>query len=267
MFRDSIRRSAARYGSILRSATSRVSSARSGAASSVDALPVPFGDDLSDLPVRYDDERRASRGPSPPGRRGASRSRSTARRCPRRLIATVSTISRLPLRVRHLVEHLLQLPVRVLRARPIRFVDTKTSAISIRPAFAAWTASPQPGFSTTRVVSHASVISTSAWPTPTVSMIDDVVADGIEDPDGLGRGQRQAPEMSSRRHGTDEHALVGGVRPASERGRRAALRPRTGSTDRSPGPRPSCRPAVHARRVGRSAWTCPAPGAPVIPIE
>ena len=47
---------------------------------------------------------------------------------------------------------------------------TNTSAISSRPALLACTESPQPGFTTTTVVSAAPATSTSTWPTPTVSI-------------------------------------------------------------------------------------------------
>ena len=46
---------------------------------------------------------------------------------------------------------------------------TRTSATSRRPAFAAWMESPMPGTTSTTVLSAADAISTSAWPTPTVS--------------------------------------------------------------------------------------------------
>ena len=46
---------------------------------------------------------------------------------------------------------------------------TSTSATSSTPAFAAWMESPMPGTTSTTVVSAAEAISTSAWPTPTVS--------------------------------------------------------------------------------------------------
>jgi hypothetical protein len=46
---------------------------------------------------------------------------------------------------------------------------TSTSATSRTPAFAAWTESPIPGTTSTTVLSAADAISTSAWPTPTVS--------------------------------------------------------------------------------------------------
>ena len=46
---------------------------------------------------------------------------------------------------------------------------TSTSATSSTPAFAAWMESPMPGTTSTTVLSAAEAISTSAWPTPTVS--------------------------------------------------------------------------------------------------
>ena len=48
---------------------------------------------------------------------------------------------------------------------------TKMSAISRMPAFAACTESPIPGATITRVESASEAISSSAWPTPTVSII------------------------------------------------------------------------------------------------
>ena len=69
---------------------------------------------------------------------------------------------------------------------------TNTSAISSRPALFACTASPQPGFTTTTVVSAAPAISTSTWPTPTVSIEDPRPADGVEDADRLEGGERRA---------------------------------------------------------------------------
>jgi len=46
---------------------------------------------------------------------------------------------------------------------------TNTSPTSRIPALAAWMASPMPGATVTSVVSASEAISTSAWPTPTVS--------------------------------------------------------------------------------------------------
>src|ERR1035438_2822761 len=47
---------------------------------------------------------------------------------------------------------------------------TKTSAISMMPALMACTSSPMPGTRTTTVTPASLAISTSSWPTPTVSM-------------------------------------------------------------------------------------------------
>ena len=60
---------------------------------------------------------------------------------------------------------------RRVSSTPLRsaLLITKMSAISIRPALFACTESPQPGFTTTTVVSALPAISTSTWPTPTVS--------------------------------------------------------------------------------------------------
>ena len=60
---------------------------------------------------------------------------------------------------------------RRVSSAPLRsaLLMTKMSAISMRPALFACTESPQPGFTTTTVVSALPAISTSTWPTPTVS--------------------------------------------------------------------------------------------------
>ena len=57
------------------------------------------------------------------------------------------------------------------RARPTRsaLFTTKRSAASISPAFIVWMASPDSGTSTTTVVSASRMMSSSVWPTPTVS--------------------------------------------------------------------------------------------------
>ena len=88
---------------------------------------------------------------------------------------------------------------------------TNTSAISSRPALLACTASPQPGFTTTTVVSAAPATSTSTWPTPTVSIRTHGQPDGVEHPHGLEGGQREAAEVAAGGHRADEHAVVGGV--------------------------------------------------------
>ena len=52
--------------------------------------------------------------------------------------------------------------------------------------------SPQPGVTTTTVVSAADAISTSIWPTPTVSTMTTAEARRAQEPDGVGHRQRQA---------------------------------------------------------------------------
>src|SRR4051812_5531666 len=59
------------------------------------------------------------------------------------------------------------------RSAPSRsaLLMTKMSAISMMPAFRAWTSSPVPGTSVTIDTSAVRMMSTSSWPTPTVSMM------------------------------------------------------------------------------------------------
>ena len=59
-----------------------------------------------------------------------------------------------------------------MRSAPSRsaLLTTNTSAISMIPALSAWTSSPLPGATSTIEMSAVRTISTSSWPTPTVSM-------------------------------------------------------------------------------------------------
>ena len=102
---------------------------------------------------------------------------------------------------------------RRVSSTPLRsaLLITKTSAISIRPALLACTLSPQPGFTTTTVVSALPAISTSTWPDADGLDQDRPLPDGVEQADGFRRRQRQAAEVASRRHRADEDARVGGV--------------------------------------------------------
>ena len=59
--------------------------------------------------------------------------------------------------------------VRAASARSA-LLTTRTSATSKNPALLAWTVSPHPAGTTTTVVSAVVAISTSDWPTPTVSI-------------------------------------------------------------------------------------------------
>ena len=88
---------------------------------------------------------------------------------------------------------------------------TNTSAISSSPALAACTASPQPGFTTTTVVSAWPAISTSTWPTPTVSTMIHGVPIASSTRDGLGCRDREPTEVTTGRHRADEHTRVGRV--------------------------------------------------------
>ncbi len=133
--------------------------------------------------------------------------------------------------------------------------------------------SPQPGVTTTTVVSAADAISTSIWPTPTVSTMTTRDAGRTEQAHGVGHGQGEPAEVAPRRHGPDEHGRVEGVLahahavaqdrpPAEGRGRvdgqDAHLRDRLGV---GPGP---TRPRLADDRPSVSV-DLPAPGAPVSP--
>ena len=75
----------------------------------------------------------------------------------------------------------------------------------------ACTASPQPGFTTTTVVSAAPATSTSTWPTPTVSIRTHGHPAASSDAHRLEGGEREPAEVAAGRHRADEHAVVGGV--------------------------------------------------------
>ena len=150
--------------------------------------------------------------------------------------------------------------------RPSRsaLFTTNTSAISRMPALAAWMASPMPGASSTRVVSASEAISTSAWPTPTVSTRT-TSQPAARAPARLGRGPGQPAEVAAAGHRPDEDARVGGVvlhpdpvaeqRPAGER---------RGRVDGQ-----HADPQVLARNARTSALVevdLPTPGEPVRPM-
>ena len=79
------------------------------------------------------------------------------------------------------------------------------------PALLACTASPQPGFTTTTVVSASPATSTSTWPTPTVSMSTQVAAGRVEHPGRLRGGHGQTAEVAAGGHRADEDVVVEGV--------------------------------------------------------
>ena len=96
---------------------------------------------------------------------------------------------------------------------------TKTSATSSRPALLACMESPQPGVTTTTVVSAAEAISTSICPTPTVSTITTAHPGRAEQADGVGDGQGQPAQVPPGGHGADEHGRVERVLAACAPGR------------------------------------------------
>ena len=91
-------------------------------------------------------------------------------------------------------------------------------------------ASPQPGVTTTTVVSAADAMSTSICPTPTVSTMTTTQPGGAEQADGIGNGQGQPAQVAARGHRADEdgrvervlthaHAVAQDGAPAEGRGR------------------------------------------------
>ena len=75
----------------------------------------------------------------------------------------------------------------------------------------ACTPSPQPGLTTTTVVSAAPAISSSTWPTPTVSTRIHGVPLASSTRIACGVAVGEAAELAARGHRTDEHAGIGGV--------------------------------------------------------
>src|SRR3954449_11664123 len=96
------------------------------------------------------------------------------------------------------------------------------------PAFAAWMPSPNPGARTSSVVSASDAISTSAWPTPTVSTrarsrragsgnrnacgtAAEGAAGELQPPQRRRDGRREAAELAAGGHRPDEDVGVGRV--------------------------------------------------------
>ena len=112
----------------------------------------------------------APRACPPPGcARGARRSRLRARRRPRRATPPSSgpgPSSSAPARATGRS----RISRTIVSVSGWSFLFTTiTSGISITPALSAWIESPEPGISASTTVSAWSMMSTSAWPTPTVS--------------------------------------------------------------------------------------------------
>ena len=83
---------------------------------------------------------------------------------------------------------------------------TITSGISITPAFSAWIESPEPGISTSTIVSAWSMMSISAWPDAD-GLDEHVLAPGrVEQQRRLQRRLGEAAERAAVGHRADEHA-------------------------------------------------------------
>ena len=155
----------------------------------------------------------ARAGPRPRrGPRNASMAVEHARRCPCPSVATVFTISGAAASGAA-IESIDWISV-TTRSTPSRsaLFTTKTSAISMMPALSACTSSPRPGTSTTRLTSAVPTISTSSWPTPTVSTSTTSLPDARQHGEHVGGGGGQAAQVAARGHRADEHARVDGVR-------------------------------------------------------
>ena len=101
-----------------------------------------------------------------------------------------------------------------VRSAPSRsaLLTTKMSAISMIPAFSACTSSPAPGTSITIEMSAVRTMSTSSWPTPTVSMRTMSLPAASRTSAASDDSARQSAEVAARRHAADEDAGVGDVR-------------------------------------------------------
>ena len=87
---------------------------------------------------------------------------------------------------------------------------TKTSATSSSPALLACMASPQPGVTTTTVVSAADAMSTSICPTPTVSTM--TTPNPAAPSRRMASGTAREPaQVAPGGHRADEHGRVEGV--------------------------------------------------------
>ena len=201
-----------------------------------------------------------------PGLLGAARKASMAASTsatPLSSVATVFTIAGTSLPDRHRDASSAS-PIR--RSAPSRsaLFTTKTSAISMMPALRAWTSSPSPGTSTTRPRRRAA-ISTSSWPTPTVSTRTTSLPGRVSTVSRR-RWRGQAAQVAARRHRADEDARVGRVRlHADAVAQDRAARVRAGGIYRD-----RRRPSPWARRCAVSRSTrvdLPAPGGPVMPTK
>ena len=161
------------------------------------------------------------------------------------------------------VEHELQ--VRHSLGVPSRsaLLTTNRSAISSRPALAAWTASPQPGFTTT-IVGRPPRRLRSRPGRRRRSRSGPRACRRREDPHRLRRGQRQPAEVARGGHRPDEDARVGGMVLHSDPVAGGMAPPENG-LDGSMASTPTSTSSLRTRRSACRSRRLAAPGAPVIP--
>lgn len=142
-------------------------------------------------------------------------------------------------------------------------MTTSTSGTSMIPAFKNWSASPEPGWTTTATVSTTSATSTSLWPTPTVSITttSKAVASAWAAARVAGaRPPRRPPAAVERMN------VPGSVGSKAIRARSPSSEPRVrredGSTARTATDRA---PERQVRTSSESSEDFPTPGGPVTP--
>ena len=147
------------------------------------------------------------------------------------------------------------------RSAPSRsaLLTTKMSAISMMPAFSAWTSSPAPGHN--RHDRHVGRAHDVDFVLADADGLDqhDVLAGGVEHQRCVARGAGETAEMPARRHAADEHAGVARVRlhphPIAQHG---AAGERAGGIDRDDadgaGPSAAARRQAIDERALPGAW-------------
>src|SRR5688572_3168316 len=152
------------------------------------------------------------------------------------------------------------------RSAPSRsaLLTTKISAISMMPALSAWTSSPAPGLKTTTVTSAVRAMSTSAWPTPTVSMITTsrpAAASTLTASAVAVARPPSVPRVAMLRMNTPSSAACACIRTRSPR-----MAPPVNGLDGSTASTPTVKPSRRIAAISRSTSVLfPAPGGPVTP--
>src|SRR3990167_5462366 len=140
----------------------------------------------------------------------------------------------------------------------------KTSAASISPAFIVWMASPDSGTRTTTVVSASFMMSSSVWPTPTVSI-------RIHCRPNAARSLSTSPVARASPPSEPRVAMLRMNTPGSSawdcmRMRSPSTAPPVNGLDGPTAPTPTVAPSARRRAVSRSTTVdLPAPGGPVTP--